>query len=74
MLTPTKCNLTEDMLVPFNEFYARFRNEDDQKMYEDVIGLIVPGNAANTPRNMAVEVAWGKLNKLQPKHLQPKIG
>ena len=28
----------------------------------------------NTPRNLAAEVAWSVLNKLQPKHCPPKMG
>ena len=39
-----------------------------------MIGLIVPGTPANTPRNLAAEVAWTVLNTLRPKHCPPKVG
>ena len=73
-MTPSRAIITEKTFDTFKEIYSKFRNEDDNKVSEDVIGIIVPGSPWNTPRNRVAEVAWTVLNKLQPKHSQPKVG
>ena len=73
-MTPTRANLTEKPFDTFKAIYSRFRNEDEHKVSDDAIGLIVPSTPANTPRNLAAEGAWTMLTTLRPKHSQPKVG
>ena len=69
-----KAQIDEKTFDTLKEIYLKFRREDSKTVSEDVIGLIVPGTPANTPRYMPAEVAWAVLNKLQPKHSQQQVG
>ena len=69
-----KSHIDEKTFDTFKEIYSKFRSEDSKQVSEDVIGLIVPGTPANTPRNLAAEVAWTVMTTLRPKHIQPKVG
>ena len=74
LLSPTKCNLDEATFETCTAMYYKFRNVNDNRESDDVVGMIIPGTPTTTPRNIPAEHAWSALNKLQPKHCTPKMG
>ena len=62
-----------DTLAPLKEVYTQFRSMQD-KVSEDVVAVIIPGAATDSPDNPALTKAFASLRMLQPKHVGPKIG
>ena len=62
-----------DTLAPLKEVYTQFRSMQD-KVSEDVVAVIIPGAATDSPDNPALTRAFASLRMLQPKHVGPKIG
>ena len=65
----------EDTLSAVKDIYLSFRAErSPDNVSEDIAAAIVPGMAADVPKNDALDAAWRSLKALGRKHIGPKIG
>ena len=65
----------QDTLCALKDVYLNFRTErQPDALCEDIVAVNVPGTAADTPKNEALDAAWRSLKALGNKHVGPKIG
>ena len=61
-------------VVNLFEVYNLTRTEDDEKVSDDIVCVLLPGQAPNVPSNKNAETYCKAMRSMVPKHQPPKLG
>ena len=65
----------QDTLNTLKDIYFTYRTErQPDQLSEDIVAVIAPGVAGDSPNNDFLGAAWRSLKALGNKHVGPKIG